>query len=855
MDEVGRAVGAVLEGRGIVVVGEPGSGRSWVVGRVLEGVDAKTRAGLWVGEDVHRLEASRAEALARAVRAGRVRPVLTASVRATIPHAIERLLRDGLLDRIDVPPPTPETVLAAVQEWLGGALDPEAVPVFVPRRPGGDLVALREVVQRAQAAGVLVHRRTGWRLEAELPPSDAVRALVHTRLGIASQPTGVELTETVLDLVALAPGIGITALDGALRAAELSTKALLGVVERLEDDGVLDVHETPQALRLRLHDGVLELILPTTLNALRRRRLTTAIVDVLDALPSDSLGGGELVALARYSLTLGRTADAGILTAAARSALQAARPELALELAQRAVERGAGPPAGLAAATAETQLRRFDEAAGRLAELASTLTPDAGERGAVIELSRLVAARGVDAGFGWNEPAASWARQAGPDLPALLHIDVQPGSTAGHASVSPRHRPGAVMSPASGGDDITVAVLEGERLAQAAGQAALTGELTRMRALLDEADAVLGEAGADSFRVQLSRAILDCFEGRIDESLTRVMGYRADAAAAGRPVQYSASSWFAGGLLLAAGRAREAAEVLRECVDLAERNGAGEAARLAWGDLAVALAVIGDETGVRAALDAFRTHRGGPLLDGRAKQAEGWMHAAAGRTAQATIAFIEAAETHESLGHSLQALLALVEAARAGGALQVEARVAELAERVEGRSLAVSANYALALARSDRRARDRGPGEAVERADELEMIAHDAAESGMHMMSAEAFDRAAALHAEAGDSRRSAAAARLSAEQAGVCGFAPLPLLLRRGAAPDRTLSARELEIARLAAGGRSNREIAEALVLSVRTVETHLQRVYRKLGVRTRGQLAGVRLPDHPHGVGSGHG
>lgn len=49
------------------------------------------------------------------------------------------------------------------------------------------------------------------------------------------------------------------------------------------------------------------------------------------------------------------------------------------------------------------------------------------------------------------------------------------------------------------------------------------------------------------------------------------------------------------------------------------------------------------------------------------------------------------------------------------------------------------------------------------------------------------------------------------------------------------SLSAREIEILRLAAEGRSNREIAEVLFLSENTVKNHLARVNEKLGVRTR--------------------
>jgi DNA-binding NarL/FixJ family response regulator len=69
----------------------------------------------------------------------------------------------------------------------------------------------------------------------------------------------------------------------------------------------------------------------------------------------------------------------------------------------------------------------------------------------------------------------------------------------------------------------------------------------------------------------------------------------------------------------------------------------------------------------------------------------------------------------------------------------------------------------------------------------------------------------------------------------------------RRSAAPARSgvdaLSDREREIARLAASGASNPEIAQAVFLSRKTVERHLSNAFAKLGVRNRTELA-TRLP-----------
>jgi DNA-binding CsgD family transcriptional regulator len=59
----------------------------------------------------------------------------------------------------------------------------------------------------------------------------------------------------------------------------------------------------------------------------------------------------------------------------------------------------------------------------------------------------------------------------------------------------------------------------------------------------------------------------------------------------------------------------------------------------------------------------------------------------------------------------------------------------------------------------------------------------------------------------------------------------------RRRRRPEE-LTAAERRVADLAAGGRTNREIAAALAISVNTVEAHLSRAYLKLGVRSRREL-----------------
>ncbi|MGH3030952.1 MAG: helix-turn-helix domain-containing protein, partial [Gaiellaceae bacterium] len=66
--------------------------------------------------------------------------------------------------------------------------------------------------------------------------------------------------------------------------------------------------------------------------------------------------------------------------------------------------------------------------------------------------------------------------------------------------------------------------------------------------------------------------------------------------------------------------------------------------------------------------------------------------------------------------------------------------------------------------------------------------------------------------------------------------------LARVGGRPVRAsgeLTPAERHAAELAAEGLSNKEIAQALVVTVRTVEAHLSSAYAKLGIRSRAQLA----------------
>jgi ATP/maltotriose-dependent transcriptional regulator MalT len=206
---------------------------------------------------------------------------------------------------------------------------------------------------------------------------------------------------------------------------------------------------------------------------------------------------------------------------------------------------------------------------------------------------------------------------------------------------------------------------------------------------------------------------------------------------------------------------------------------------------------------------------------------------------------VEAADLLESMGYShpgaFPVLPDAVEALVASGdADAAEARL----ERLEREAAAVGSSWALAAAERSRGllALARGEAEAAVTAAaaaraSLEERGYrpDAARSllleGRALLRCGRRSAAADTLAEARDRFAAMGAALWAARAADE---------LER-AAPGRAggeLTATESQIARLVAEGRKNREIGEALFVSVATVEGHLTRLYRKLGIRSRSEL-----------------
>jgi DNA-binding NarL/FixJ family response regulator len=239
--------------------------------------------------------------------------------------------------------------------------------------------------------------------------------------------------------------------------------------------------------------------------------------------------------------------------------------------------------------------------------------------------------------------------------------------------------------------------------------------------------------------------------------------------------------------------------------------------------LAAARALVGDVRGARRLLDGSQQTPAGAVavFDPLRRMAEAWVAAAEGQRGRAGGLVLEAAALAARQGQEAVEAVLLHDGLRLGQGPRIVDRLHQQAERLDGPFMADLAAHAAAAV--------------AESAEGLDKVSSRFEQTGALLLAADAATEAASAYERRGD-RRAAAAARLRAATfARECG-------LTQGSAlevlPLPALTAREQEVARLASAGLSNQAIADRLVVSVRTVETHLSHAYAKLGISSRADL-----------------
>jgi DNA-binding CsgD family transcriptional regulator len=201
--------------------------------------------------------------------------------------------------------------------------------------------------------------------------------------------------------------------------------------------------------------------------------------------------------------------------------------------------------------------------------------------------------------------------------------------------------------------------------------------------------------------------------------------------------------------------------------------------------------------------------------------AAAWVAAARGRTSQARALAQEAAEFARTHGQHAREVVCL-QAAIQFGDQHTAARLAELTELVDGPRAGLVARWAAALADHD--------------GDALLAVSHDLEAMGDRIAAA---DAAAHASREFNQQNRRGPALTASGRADRLTTSCGAITPATQAAAMPLPLTDCEREIAILISQGLSNIDIAQALTLSVRTIEGHIYRACARVGTATRTELA----------------
>ncbi|WP_433508748.1 LuxR C-terminal-related transcriptional regulator [Nonomuraea sp. CA-143628] len=817
--------------RGVVVAGAPGTGKSRLVARAVHDLDgvawarataaagqlplgafapllpatpptgnplgwaaAALRAPVLVVDDAHLLDAASAALVHHLATRGGTRVIATLRSGTAVPDAVHALWKDGLVPRLELEPFSLKDTAAVLEAALGGRVE-SATVARLWRASQGNALYLHELVM----SGILLQDGDVWRWRGPLTITPTLRETVAARIG--------DLTVSereAMELLAYGEPLG---------ADLLAVLGRLDAVQQLEDRQLVTVQRDGRRLQVRLAHPLYGEVIRDGCGVLRARAMMRRLAQ---AVAEAGLRRREdVLRVALWRLEAGMSGDPGLLLAGCERARVVRDLELAVRLGRAAVAAGGGTPALAALGTVLFYTDRHAEAeemyagvwAAEMGETARidlgvqralNLTVGLGEvaraRAVLEETTRL--ARGVEGRQGAFIMRAVVAALTGDIAAAedLLEQTRDMGPLSPHGERMIGGAEAAVLLARGRATQCLARVREaGARLAEqpdamrslsaaltghAANAALLLGDLDTAERLADEGYELGGQWGS------WTRAILEF--GAAKTRVLRLRGRLTDALAWARDtvVRLPVPSTLAGACL---------------------------------GELAHAYALLGD---VAAAEQALARAEGagtpiGPYGVLPLRLARAWTMAGRGDAAGAVEICLDSAES----APACDVPYALHDVVRLGRPDLVSARLAAL--DIDSPLVALFARHA--AARDGVR---------------LDAVSQGFERLGLLLYAAEAAAQAAARYRECGQWRGMRAAQtrawRLSQRCQGARTLALMDLDV-----PG--LTPRQREIAVLAAQGLTNREIAERLVVSVRTVANTLYAIYERTGVNDRTALAAL--------------
>ncbi len=842
--ELRRAVTQLVAGRGTVVVGSAGSGRTAFAGAVADIARRKGGAPMWVtgteamravpfgalgwlcGErgfatsadaigsfvtamryhgghglsvvvvdDAHLLDDESATAILQAVASRGISVVVTADVGASLPEPLRRLVRDQFAEPIELGPFDREAISEVVAAKVGGPVCTPTVELLW-QWSGGSPATLMAIIETGVHEGKFTPVGGQWWWQGAAPSPSVVSSWMHRRLGDVS-----DRAADALDMLALAEWIDVVELE-ALVGSD-------GLVE-LERAGLVDTFDQGTGIIVRCNGGLVASVRVDEMPPLRRRRMAQQVLDALPR-PDSAL---EVARLARLCLHTGQPAPSELLLNAA-SLVRLSDPSLAQQFGE--VNHRWTPGVASTVGMLFSHLEEGEFAEARvLLEQARALASSAGERVRVVESEfnltlfgscdpqsacRLLERADREAVL----PACSALSQSMRALAALLAARPRDALSCA-AAVNADPNCGDVPRLRAGFVSVAALLFQGE-----------TSEALRL------AEPLIVSAAAHGPKLPTALSMLHAevaFTQLWRGELTPLPSAHPSNGRWPTPpavVDAPANQQFRWALMAGIvahlrGEHTDAVARLREAVvQQSAGKGLFHAEAAAW--LVVALCDAGDRAGAEAALRAF-PERHVAMLPGLREWAGGVLACVQGRQAEGAALLSAAATAAEDVGASLCEAVYLMELAGRCHTDGPIGRLDELSRSVDAALLQLLCRAAIADLKGD-----------------VEALLEAASSLASHGLIGRARGIARDVERTARASGNSAALRRATQLRRQLGGDA--------GVAPSNGLTGREAEVAGLAAGGLTDRQIAARLVVSVRTVESHLASAYRKLRVSSRIDLA----------------
>ncbi len=721
-----------------------------------------------------------------------------------VPHAVTSLWKDGYLQRFELQPFTKQQTIALVERVLGGTLEGLSADVMW-ESSGGNPLFLRHLVEGALEAGTLTEVNGVWQLRGPTVVPSGLAALLQDRLDRA----GADVVNA-LRLLALCEPLDVDML------CELAGE---DAVDAAEIHGLIRiVHDGPH-VNARFSHPLFGDVVRRRLGTASARKLRGRLVQVLRDRDLDSAAGR--IRLAQLCVDSDQPVDNELLVTAAKDAMFLSNLPLGERLARAAFERGGG----VREAELLSRALLWQGYTVQADEILSRFNPDDLDELQLVQwgiphLSILFWTMGDVA---QANQVLSLLRQRVQHPSLKLVVQATGAATAVHENriaegIAEAER--VLAEPNAPKQAVEWAAFAAGLAMPVAGRGADFDPIAaRCRAEQKATEGMI------RVMVRYCDVLALTSIGELDVADKRAADY-AEFSSAGQRLAWAVAKVAAGLVAVYRGKFPDAISALEQAV-------AAQAAEVTmpWRLparilLAKAYAALGrPEEAERVFADS--AEHTGPHLALHSPQmtvAKSWHAAAKGMDRRAVELARAAADVAHKAGQYAVEAEALHHAARFGDRT-VTQRLAALAEIVQGQIVTLQDRHAAAFAASDAHA--------------LDAVSAEFEDAGLMLSAADSAAQAATLHDRASQRRKSAESAARALRLAAQCGGATTPAI--RSAARPLPVTSREREIAALVAEGLSNREIADRLTVSVRTVEGHIYRACIKLDVTDRDELARI--------------